>query len=462
MKKLLLLVSTLILSSVCIAQKQTDKWYFGQGCAIDFSTGTATVIPSGNPAYAPTEGCSTMSDASGNLLFYTDGMTVYDKTHSVMANGTGLDGGNSSTQAALIVPKPGSTSLYYIFTTDEFAGANGLKYSVVDMSLASGNGSVTVKNTSLMGYMCEKVTAVKDPFNARYWILAHQWGTADFYAYSLTASGVSAPVISSIGTVHTGTPQNTYGQMKFNPCGNKVALTIGYTDVWELASFNTNSGVVSNLATFPEFYHVYGIEFSPDASRIYVSTYNPNKTLVQYDITPTNTNVIASSQATLSTTGSTYGMQLASDGKIYVVKSFSQFLGVIDSPNLLGLACNYNDMGFDVDPNFLGNLATLSTPGFVQSYFLPVGFNCPVPQGVADIKVETVLPVVYPNPSSNSFSLLVKERSTVEIYDAKGRLIERSDAQPGTFSFGEKYASGVYFLKMFNEKEISSTRIVKD
>jgi hypothetical protein len=462
MKKLLLLASALFLGTSIFAQKQTDKWYFGQGIGIDFSTGTATVIPGGNPAYAPTEGCSVMSDATGNLLFYTDGQTVYDKTHSVMANGTGLDGGNSSTQAALIVPKPGSTSLYYIFTTDEFGGVNGLKYSVVDISLASGNGSVTVKNTSLMAYMCEKVTAVKDPFNARYWILAHQFGTSDFYAYSLTASGVSAPVITTIGTAHTGTPQSTYGQMKFNPCGNKVALTIGYNDIWELGNFNTNTGVVSNIASFYEYSHLYGIEFSPDASRIYISTYDPNRTLVQHDITPTNTNVIASSQVTLSTTGGTYGMQLASDGKIYVVKSFNQYLGVIDQPNSLGLACNYIDMGFDVDPNFLGNLASLSTPGFVQSYFLPASMNCPLPQGVADIQVQAILPVVYPNPSANSFSLLVKERSTVEIYDAKGRLIEKLEGEPGTLTFGENYASGVYFLKMYNDKEISSTKIVKD
>lgn len=462
MKKVLLFIYTVFIGSAGFAQKQTDKWYFGQGCAIDFSTGTATVIPSGNPAYAPTEGCSTMSDASGNLLFYTDGMTVYDKTHSVMANGTGLDGGNSSTQAALIVPQPGSASLYYVFTTDEFGGANGLKYSIVDMSLSSGNGSVTVKNTSLMGFMTEKVTAVKDPFNARYWVLAHQFGTSDFYAYSLTASGLSAPVITTIGTAHTGTPQNSYGQMKFNPCGNKVALTIGYADVWELYNFNTNSGVVSNGASFPEFAHVYGIEFSPDASRIYVSTYDPTKTLVQYDITPTNTNVIASSQTTLSTTGGTYGMQLASDGKIYVVKSFNQYLGVINSPNSLGLACNYVDMGFDVDPNFLGNMASLSVPGFVQSYFLPVGMNCPVPQGIADIKVETILPVVYPNPSSNNFSLLVKERSVIEIYSGTGQLIEKLEANPGTLSFGDKYSAGVYFLKMYNDKGSSATKIIKE
>jgi hypothetical protein len=334
-------------------------------------------------------------------------------------------------------------------------------YSIVDMSLASGNGSVTVKNSSLLGYMTEKVTAVKDPFNNRYWIAAHQFGTNSFYAYALSSSGLSAPVISSIGTVHTGTPQNTYGQMKFNPCGNKLALTIGYTDVWELYDFNTNTGVVSGGASYPIFAHVYGIEFSPHSTRVYVSTYDPNRTLVQYDITPTNTNVVASSEVTLSTTPSIYGMQLANDGKIYVVKSFNQYLGVINSPDTLGLGCNYNDTQLDLDPSFMGNMAALGLPGFVQSYFAPIGLNCPFPLGVNEINVQTTLPVIYPNPSNNSFSLLVKETSVIEVYSNTGQLIEKLTGEPGALTFGEKYAAGVYLIKMSNNTESITTRIIK-
>jgi len=266
MKKVILSFFTCSISLTSFAHKDTDNWYFGNGAALNFSTGTASVISSGAAAYAPSEGCSVISDAGGNLLFYTDGITVYNKSHVPMANGTGLMGGNSSTQAALIVLQPGSNGIYYIFTTDDFAGANGLRYSIVDMNLAASMGSVTIKNTLLMTPMTEKVAAVKDPFNNRVWVAAHQWGNNSFNAYALTASGLSAPVITNIGTSHTGTLQNTYGQMKFNPCGNQLALTIGYTDVWELFDFNTNTGVFSNCSTYGQNAHVYGIEFSADAS----------------------------------------------------------------------------------------------------------------------------------------------------------------------------------------------------
>lgn len=83
-----------------------------------------------------------MADASGNLLFYTNGATIYNSQDQPMANGAGLSGGTqSSTQAATILRKPGSQNLYYVFTNDQQGGPGGLSYSIVDISLAAGMGS---------------------------------------------------------------------------------------------------------------------------------------------------------------------------------------------------------------------------------------------------------------------------------------------------------------------------------
>ena len=43
------------------------------------------------------------------LLFYTDGMTVYNKNHVIMPNGNFLTGHSSSSQSGVIVKKPGSS-----------------------------------------------------------------------------------------------------------------------------------------------------------------------------------------------------------------------------------------------------------------------------------------------------------------------------------------------------------------
>jgi len=71
----------------------------------------------------------------------------------------------------------------------------------------------------------------------------------------------------------------------------------------------------------------------------------------------------------LSATPDIYALQMASDKKIYVCRSFSPFLGVINDPSVPGTGCNYIDNGVDLDPNFMGNTSALGLPGFVQSNF---------------------------------------------------------------------------------------------
>jgi hypothetical protein len=94
-----------LLALQVLAQNESQKWYFGSNAGLDFSTNPPTPLTNG--MLNTIEGCATICDALGNLLFYTDGSTVYDQTHAVMANGTGLSGNSSSTQSAIIVKKPG-------------------------------------------------------------------------------------------------------------------------------------------------------------------------------------------------------------------------------------------------------------------------------------------------------------------------------------------------------------------
>ena len=136
MKKTVLLSILIGCIKIAAAQKEADKWFFGNFAGLDFSSGVPASL-NGSAIYT-NEGCSSISDVAGNLLFYTDGITVWNQQHQIMPNGTGLLGASSCTQAALIVPQPGSTTLYYLFTNDEYGGPNGFCYSIVDMSLQGG------------------------------------------------------------------------------------------------------------------------------------------------------------------------------------------------------------------------------------------------------------------------------------------------------------------------------------
>ena len=62
------------------SQKQANIWYFGKNAGLDFNSGTA--IPLTDGAMNTWEGCASIADPNGNLLFYTDGITVWNKNHT--------------------------------------------------------------------------------------------------------------------------------------------------------------------------------------------------------------------------------------------------------------------------------------------------------------------------------------------------------------------------------------------
>jgi hypothetical protein len=463
MKKNLLIICLLI-SCAGFSQQETSSWYFGVYAGLHFQGTIVTATPTNT--LVTNEGCSAISDQAGNLLFYTDGITVWDKLHTVMPNGTGLMGGASSTQSALIVPQPGSNNLYYIFTVDEIGGPNGFRYSIVDMSLQSGNGDVTnSKNILVLNNVTERLTAVKQANGIDYWVAVHEWGTDAFYVYALTSAGLLlSPVVSNVGMIHTTTMiQNTYGQMKFSFCGDKIALAAGYLDTVEIFDFDNATGMISNPVSLPLFAHVYGLEYSPNQQFLYVSTYDPLATLVQFDLTAGNAAAILATKVILSSTPDIYGLQIGADNKIYVCRSFSTFLGVINDPSIAGTGCNYVDNGIDLDPAFMGVTSALGLPGFVQSNF----------------RTETVCStnsinefnqynseLVYPNPFTHEFTISVSvsdHPSEITIYDAIGKRVGafKMHEEQNNLSFGRSLSEGIYFIFIKNDSGQKIIKVVK-
>jgi gliding motility-associated-like protein len=352
--------------NLSFSQLQTAKWYFGANAGLDFMTGPGILT---NGMMNPWEGCASISDASGNLLFYTDGLSVWNKTHAVMANGTGLFGNSSSTQAGVIVQKPGSANIYYVFTEDAQAGVNGLCYSTVDMNLAAGNGSVTVKNTPLFTPSDEKITAVRHCNGIDVWVVTHDWNTNNFRCYLVTAAGVGAAVNSAVGTVHNGSNANTIGQMKASPNGRKLGLAIHDTpfNAFELYDFNNATGVVSNMLSLgTNFPWAYGCEFSPDGTKFYGGHYGGGAyEIFQWNICAgSSAGILASKYLVFTMPAMPMAIQAASNGKLYVCRYATNACGVINSPNSLGAACSYVDLGQSVSPK----MNNLGLPNFITSF----------------------------------------------------------------------------------------------
>ena len=289
-----------------------------------------------------------------------------------MANGTGLNGNSSSSQSAIIAKQPGNANIYYIFTQSGPSGA-GAAYSVVDIGLAAGIGSVTVKNTTLSASCTEKLTSVKHCNGVDIWVIYHGWGNAEFKSYLLTSSGVNTTaVISAIGTTHSVTTDFA-GCMKTSPSGKKIGLGIYGKGLFELFDFDNTTGVISNSLSLNtgSIVGAYGCEFSSDGTKFYGSRGISNALgqLFQWDLCAGSPTAIAASLFTVVTTNTTGigALQRASDGKIYGTRSQQSSLISINNPNAAGVACNYVEMGLSIAPK----TSYWSLPNFMTSFNRP-------------------------------------------------------------------------------------------
>lgn len=366
-----LFLTTVLVSTVAHGQKQGNIWYFGNYCGLDFSSGNPVVLSTGQTGSDISsgdlqEGTSCISDSSGQLLFYSGGRTVWNRNHTPMPNGTGLMGGYSSTQSSLVVPLPGSDNIFYVFTSDEWqnSGANGYRYSVVDMCLDSEQGDVVAgqKNVFLCGLSTEKLAACEDADGTGYWITGHKMYSNEFYSWHLTSGGITDSVVSQIGTTHGWhAPSSSWyngaaqGEMKFNPSGTKLALAISNFDpaYLDLFDFDNNTGIVGNFCHFvidsALSKRIWGVEFSPDGSKLYatLSGGSGGKKIYQYDMTAGggNCNSVFASQFELFQSNENsvmFGLKAAPNDKIYLVGNSYNDLSSIDFPNLPGASAGFN------------------------------------------------------------------------------------------------------------------------
>ena len=378
MLKFLPLFILIALTTTLTAQKEANIWYFGHNAGLDFNSGVP--VPLTNSVMNTDEGCASIADANGGLLFYTDGTFVWNKDHIQMPNGSGLLGHKSSTQSGVIVPKPGSLNIYYIFTVDFTANPGGIAYSEVDMNLDGGLGDVTaVKNIQLITPACEKITAVLHDNQQDIWVIGHAWNSANYMSWLVSSTGVDTnPVISTVGSL-TGsvgaTDFNSIGYLKASAEGDRVAAAHWYDlNRVEIFDFDNATGQLSNPITLTGFTGsgCYGVEFAPSEPILYVTERTYDGYLYQYDLSSNNQTTINNSRITLDSFDGRWGaVQLGPDGRMYVSKRNSVHLGVINKPDILGVGCNYVDEGVYLG----GQLSWIGLPSFIQSYFVLANFS---------------------------------------------------------------------------------------
>ena len=382
----IIFISLLVLPMLGDAQNEGNFWYFGTNAGIDFNSGTAVAVTNGQ--LITQEGCATISDNSGNLLFYTDGIFVWNSNHLIMPNGFGLLGDPSSTQSAIIVKKPGSNLIYYIFTVDNEGQANGLRYSEVDMSLQGGLGDINIsKNILIATPVCEKICAIKHQNNTDFWIVTHLYnGSNTYHSYLLSSTGLNiTPIVTNIGIniPFVATGAETLGYLRASPDGTRIVAANWTEDNFDLYDFNKTTGVLSNVMSFtgfngsgafPTYGGPYGVEFSPNGNLLYIAeNYLTINNVYQYNLLAGSFAAINSSRITIATAtpGLSGALQLAPDQKIYHALWGELAVSVINNPNILGLGCNYATNAFSL----AGKTSGIGFPTFVNSINPAPGFS---------------------------------------------------------------------------------------
>lgn len=377
------LVAALMLIISLNAQNENKKWYFGQNAGLDFTSGSPVTM-SGS-AMNTIDNSATISDGVGNIQFYTDGVTVWNRLNNVMSNGTGLLGAQSGGQPATIVPHPGNANLYYVFTCDVMAGSNGLRYSIVDMSQQSGLGAVTATKNVLIYTPCtEKVIAVRHCNRRDYWLITHAWNSNEFKVYLINNNGFSpAPVSSYTGSIHTGGANGNYnsmGQITVSPEGNRIALSLYSDGIVEILDFNNSTGQVTNPVTINGYTNAWGVEFSPNGNVLYISRWVGSE-VWQVNLLAGNAAAIQASTYSVGVPSGPHPsyksayMKRGPDGKIYIAKWTSPFLAVVNNPDVLGSGCNFVDNGYNLG-------GPTSGAGFDNCVFQSISFPTIVASGV--------------------------------------------------------------------------------
>lgn len=344
----------LILLTISASAQEYNNWVISRNNHIRFPGPTNQPISQ----ITTTEGCATISDNTGQLLMYSDGIRVWNRNHVQMPNGFGLLGGNSSSQSVIITAQPGSTNFYYIFTTPQ-QGSGGLHYySVVNMSLNSGLGDVIVKNVLIAGNTCELMTMCMASNNVDKWIVTHELSNNRFRAIKLTAFGITSIVTSNVGANVTG----EIGALRSSPLRDRIAMANYSQGNSYIYNFNNATGAITNQTLLSSEPGPYSFEFSPNSKLLYLS-FNATNKIQQFDVC-TNTLVHTIVPAIGNLVGT---MQATPDGRIFIAQKFSSFLHCIRFPNVLGAGCTFT-------PNFYATAFMLEfgLPNNVQPCSLPV------------------------------------------------------------------------------------------
>ena len=483
------LIFILLVTDALKAQNKNSIWCFGDSAGINFSN-----INNPVPFTSSVEGrgsCVSIADNNGNLLFYSNTWMyiartiVWNALDDTMTNSYPMGGGYNDLQ---IVPFPDGQNKYYLFYQNVAGFIDGIFYAIIDMNTVWGTpglGEVIIKGQQInTNRIADCMQAVKHG-NGRDWWLVTKMSDANlthinrFIEYLITPSGISGPFYFDFG----GAFDQDFQKIIFNTTCSKIMNinTVGYMCEYD---FDRCSGVISNphviypeITTFPYNRVFWEGAYSPNDSVFYIATNRYslllNCYLLQFDLTASDIPASCDTLDDYLFPIEPGAVRLAPDGKIYYSRAYkspgvnsfpyadtmynyiNMNLSVINEPDSLGAACNYQPFSF-----YLGGKRTYYGLPNNPDYDLGAltGSVCdtltnltpdPSPLGEGSIKIT-------PNPAKENvrfeYSGLIEDNSWIDVYDNLGLKIKKVLLNKGstgvTFSVSQ-LPPGVYLCRVF-------------
>lgn len=408
-------ILSLGLFTVSYAQLQNTNWYFGNQAGLNFNDGTEAPSMLDNNVLQTNGGSASVSDDNGNLLFYTDGITVWNKDNEEIPNGTGLYGSTDVSQSVLIVPKPKDENKYYIFSNQaSIADTHGLSYSIVnlgdkdgdddedgemeycddkekkayichngmtlcvsinaiDAHLAHGDSlgqcgddeneseiSEDEKNVQLLPITSEKLTAIANPNEDSYWVVSFAPSSDPavsdtFYTFKVDENGVNLYNQSTFTFPFSPNAEFSGGQMKISPDATGLALAHNTIDMHERYGIQNYTSLFSfDFDSNTGALSSYKQEFMANDLNFYGIEFSPDSNFLY----ATGTHILSDTNK--------YPVHEKQVGNLYQIpfRNFSQnnFGEILyeGSEPLYGLQLGLNGKIYAV--NASGNLSVINTP----------------------------------------------------------------------------------------------------
>ena len=494
----------ILISHTTFAQDKSDyTWVFGgditntiegvEGSIIDFTGGRRDTSYQEIPITMGVTNVSISDRTTGRLLFYSNGCAIIDSTHNIMENGDDINPGPlhdnwcdlgfdyPNSNSSIILNDPVNEFGYFMIHRIRNPGDGedyGVFYSYVDMTGNDGKGIVLAKNQPIITdilLLGSYISACKHQNGQDWWVVMMEKLTNRYLFFLIDENGINYHHDVFIGPLFN-VNTSTAGQCTFSPDGNYFAW-FNPIDDFNLFDFDRASGVISNFqhVEVPDYSGQGGdfigdISISPSNRFAYLSS---DRQMYQVDLWASDLQETLTFIAEWDGFGDPNPTGFSSimhgpDCKMYVISGAGvKHLGIIHYPDNKGLDCDFKQHDLELPwHKFRGN-----APNFPH---FRIDEESPCDDQITN---TTFIPVAssfeldaYPNPTADqiyfSFSEVIKEKSTISIYNSMGKLEKEIPIKKYLLSKNvdvTSLKSGVYYYKFSSNKGlITSGSFVKN